>query len=116
MGLKESRRDEGIFNQRNIQKVYDLLCKSLTYKADENFLYPSIWPDAALFGWKENYSTKVWSKNNSENDTPNSKNIITFLEQNEMADCSLITAITLDYMAPSQYTHIAEIKLSFDQK
>ena len=46
---------------------------------DSNFIYPSILPQGALFGWKNDYNVQLWPRNGA--DEEKAKKIIEFLKE-----------------------------------
>ena len=85
------------------------MINSKTISANENFLFPSKLPEAALFGWKKDKEATLWVLGQDENDE-----IIKKLKELDLVSRNQIKEVKLVYKAATKNTHIAEIQIAFE--
>ena len=114
MGFKKNFRNKGAFESSTIQEIYNQICKSIEYDAETNFVYPSKLVDGALYGWTENKSFKIWPRGPHSKHKKEAEDVIGLLMAKNMINTTPIESIALEYKATTKDTHVAEIKIKFE--
>ena len=110
-GFKHSTRNYGAYVPSAMQELYNKICGTLQYDVNVNFVFPSILPQAALFGWKEDKEIKIWPKDGFEKEAAD--NLVEFMKDKGMISTTTLKEIKLVYRVVSENTHVAELILNF---
>ena len=94
-----------------MQELYNKVCGTLQYDVNTNFVFPSILPQAALFGWKEDKEARIWPRNGSRKGAAD--DLVEFMRNKGMISTTTLKEIRLVYKVVSGNTHVAELILSF---
>ena len=110
-GFIPEKRNSKAFSNANIQMVYNKICRMLPFGRN-NFIYPAIEPDMALYGWYNDAEHAIFPNENLNND----EKVLELIK--EMKTCNMIShdevvEIKLKYHAVNQWAHQANIIFQF---
>ena len=91
---------------------YIQVCETIRYNVDENFVYPSLLPQAALYGWKNSCSMKIWPKTGENKKIADE--LINFLKYKKIISSTKLKELKLVYKAVTETTHVAELIFEFE--
>ena len=106
------RRNEKEFDQKNLQWLYHNICYNTIQFQAQNFLFPAMEPNYALYGWKK--STKITLFPNANPEKENEmKKIFEELKKRGLFSHVEVKQMELHYHAISKWSHVAEIVTEF---
>ena len=111
-GFNHSSRNFGAYSQSSLHELYDKVCSTIEYDVDQNFVFPSLLPQAALYGWKNDYSKIIWPRNGAKK--KEADEIISFMKFKKMITSTKLKEMKLDYKVVSTATHVVELTLTFE--
>ena len=111
-GLMKKKRNEPPFGPTNIQIIYDRICKMLPFGRN-NFIFPAIETDMALFGWFNSCEHTIFPNENLNNDEK-IKDLLEEMKQKGMISHDEVIEIKLKYQAVNQWAHQANIIIQFN--
>ena len=106
-------RNKKDFDQKNLQWLYHNVCYNLISFEAQNFLYPAIEPNYALYGWKKSMKTTLFPNNNPEKDVE-MKKIFGELKKRGLLSHDEVKQVELHYHAVSRWSHVAEMIFEFE--
>ena len=111
-GLKHSSRNYGVYSQSSLHELYDKVCATLHYDVNENFVYPSVLPQGALYGWKSDFEMILWPRN--DEGKKKADEMIQFMKRRGMITNTVLKEMKLVYKVVTEATHVAEMILTFE--
>lgn len=112
MGLTHQERSKGVFDGTNMQIMYNVAAKSIEFTT-ANFVFPSADPTFALVGCKHDTKVVIWSEEFTKRRNAKGQDLIDKLKDLKMITCIEIKKIELNYKVVSQWSHVAEVVISF---
>ena len=110
MPTKRNKKD---FDQKNLQWLYHEICYNLIPFEAQNFLFPAAEPNYALYGWKKSMKTTLFPNVDPRKNEKIEK-IFDELKKRGLVSHVKIAEMELHYHAASQWSHVAEIIVEFE--
>ena len=107
-----SKRNEGQFNQDNIQWVYSKICKEFFKYQSDNFLFPAAKPNYNIYGWTHNMERTLYPTEN-EKDVEKLVEILETMKSMNMISHTEIHGLKICYHKMSNWSHCVEIIIEF---
>ena len=89
-----------------------MLCYNLIPFQDQNYVFPSIHPGHALYGWKKSTKITLFPNEDPRKDEEVLK-ILTEMKEKGLISHVEINQMELHYHAISKWSHVAEIIIEF---
>ena len=106
------RRNDKDFNRENLQWLYHTLCYNVIPFQAQNFVFPSIRPNYALYGWKKSTKMTLFPNEDPEKHEEMT-NIFSELKKKGLFSHTEVKQLELHYHAISKWSHVAEIIVEF---
>ena len=106
------KRNRPPFTAKNIQRIYNQICKMLPFGRN-NFIFPAIETDMALFGWYNDCEHLIFPNENLNNEDDIKELLDSMLKEN-MISHDEVKEIKFQYSAVNQWAHQANIIFQFN--
>ena len=113
-GFTHASRNYGPYCPSALQELYHTICGTIDYDVDNNYVFPCILPQGAMYGWKDNFNMKIWPRNGNKKEAADK--IVEFMKKRKMITGVKLVKIMLNYKAVCKTAHLAEINVHFEDE